>query len=71
MQGISVDMDEEFDPVACAEQAQQDRQRELEIEYVSHPRPIATCQLHAPRNAAVSVLYTEKGLDMLCQKDIT
>ena len=32
VQGISVDMDDEYDPVACAEQAQQDRQRELEIE---------------------------------------
>ena len=32
VQGISMDIDDEYDPVACAEQAQQDRQRELEIE---------------------------------------
>ena len=31
-QGISVDMDDEYDPVAYAEQAQLDRQRELEAE---------------------------------------
>lgn len=39
VQGISVDMDDEYDPVACAEQAQQERQRELEIEAELRVKP--------------------------------